>query len=276
MFGIPQPPHEFVPFPPARLAAIDFISEARQQNTVYGLVECDVSYPWELIRAHRRAAREALSFTAYAIRCVAKAVDEWKSMHACRWGHKGVALFEEVDVSTLVERTVAGVRHPTLQFITSANRKPFHEIHLELESQRGEVIDPRELSRERRTGFLKFPRFLRRWMLRKLRYNPFAKKFAAGTVGVTSLNMYAPPNNYRRGWILPISPWTLTIGLGLHYRAPVAIGDQVVIREMLPLTLCFDHDLIDGAPAARFNARLLQYLESGFELPGGPATIPPA
>jgi pyruvate/2-oxoglutarate dehydrogenase complex dihydrolipoamide acyltransferase (E2) component len=37
---------------------------------------------------------------------------------------------------------------------------------------------------------------------------------------------------------------------------------------MLDLTLMFDHDVIDGAPAARFSARLIELMESahGLEL----------
>jgi pyruvate/2-oxoglutarate dehydrogenase complex dihydrolipoamide acyltransferase (E2) component len=33
-----------------------------------------------------------------------------------------------------------------------------------------------------------------------------------------------------------------------------------------PLTLVFDHDVIDGAPAARFVHRLAELIESGYGL----------
>jgi pyruvate/2-oxoglutarate dehydrogenase complex dihydrolipoamide acyltransferase (E2) component len=36
----------------------------------------------------------------------------------------------------------------------------------------------------------------------------------------------------------------------------------VVPREFVDLTLSFDHDVVDGAPAARFAARLRELLES--------------
>ena len=41
---------------------------------------------------------------------------------------------------------------------------------------------------------------------------------------------------------------------------------RLTIREYLCITLSFDHDLIDGAPAARFTGRLKELIESGYGL----------
>jgi pyruvate/2-oxoglutarate dehydrogenase complex dihydrolipoamide acyltransferase (E2) component len=39
--------------------------------------------------------------------------------------------------------------------------------------------------------------------------------------------------------------------------------ERIEVREYLSLTLSMDHDLIDGAPAARFAARLKELIEGG-------------
>ena len=44
-------------------------------------------------------------------------------------------------------------------------------------------------------------------------------------------------------------------------------GFPLEVREYLCLTLTLDHDLIDGAPAARFARRLTELIESGAGLP---------
>jgi pyruvate/2-oxoglutarate dehydrogenase complex dihydrolipoamide acyltransferase (E2) component len=44
------------------------------------------------------------------------------------------------------------------------------------------------------------------------------------------------------------------------------IGGGLVVREFLHLTLTFDHDIVDGGPAARFTERLAQLLETGYGL----------
>jgi pyruvate/2-oxoglutarate dehydrogenase complex dihydrolipoamide acyltransferase (E2) component len=45
---------------------------------------------------------------------------------------------------------------------------------------------------------------------------------------------------------------------------------------MLDLTVAFDHDVVDGAPAARFVKRLVELIESGYGLEGvrQPASTP--
>ena len=43
---------------------------------------------------------------------------------------------------------------------------------------------------------------------------------------------------------------------------PVAKDDEVVIREMMPLSLSYDHRIVDGADAARFLNDVISYLEA--------------
>jgi pyruvate dehydrogenase E2 component (dihydrolipoamide acetyltransferase) len=42
------------------------------------------------------------------------------------------------------------------------------------------------------------------------------------------------------------------MGVGSIQKKPVVIEDEIVIREILPLSLSFDHRIIDGADAGRF------------------------
>jgi pyruvate dehydrogenase E2 component (dihydrolipoamide acetyltransferase) len=53
------------------------------------------------------------------------------------------------------------------------------------------------------------------------------------------------------------------LGVGRIVPRPVVYGEQeaVVIRRMLTLSLSFDHRLVDGAPAARFLARVAAMIE---------------
>ena len=40
------------------------------------------------------------------------------------------------------------------------------------------------------------------------------------------------------------------------------IGEQIVPRDMITLSLTFDHRIVDGAPAARFLATLRSAIEN--------------
>ena len=50
-------------------------------------------------------------------------------------------------------------------------------------------------------------------------------------------------------------------------RKPAIVDGRIEPRDMLCLTVGFDHDVVDGAPAARFVERLVALIESGYGLP---------
>jgi pyruvate/2-oxoglutarate dehydrogenase complex dihydrolipoamide acyltransferase (E2) component len=49
-------------------------------------------------------------------------------------------------------------------------------------------------------------------------------------------------------------------------RTPAYVDDKIEPRDFLSLTIIFDHDVIDGAPAARFTRRLVELIEAGYGL----------
>ena len=81
---------------------------------------------------------------------------------------------------------------------------------------------------------------------------------AGGTFTVTNLATVAG------GWFVgtPIinQPQSAIIATGAVSDRPVARNAQVVIRPVMPFSLTFDHRVVDGAPAAKFAARLIELL----------------
>jgi pyruvate dehydrogenase E2 component (dihydrolipoamide acetyltransferase) len=58
-------------------------------------------------------------------------------------------------------------------------------------------------------------------------------------------------------------PEAAILGVGIIAPKAVVKDDQIVIRQMLTLSLTFDHRLVDGAPAAKF----LKYIKELIETP---------
>ena len=56
------------------------------------------------------------------------------------------------------------------------------------------------------------------------------------------------------------------LGIGAIKKQPVVIeaaeGDSIAVRNMMILTLGFDHRLIDGAGGSKFLERVRYYLEN--------------
>ncbi|KZE39301.1 branched-chain alpha-keto acid dehydrogenase subunit E2 [Brevibacillus parabrevis] len=57
-------------------------------------------------------------------------------------------------------------------------------------------------------------------------------------------------------------PETGILGIGAAKDTPVFVGDELQRRSLLPLSLTFDHRVLDGAPAAAFLATVRSYLEA--------------
>jgi pyruvate/2-oxoglutarate dehydrogenase complex dihydrolipoamide acyltransferase (E2) component len=65
------------------------------------------------------------------------------------------------------------------------------------------------------------------------------------------------------GW--GIFPVTQVLGLvvGSIVWKPAVVEGRIEPREILHLTVTFDHNIVDGAPATRFTRRLIELIESG-------------
>ena len=103
------------------------------------------------------------------------------------------------------------------------------------------------------------PSFLRIFSYRILLRFPHQAKQTIGTVLVTAVGMFGE----RGGWGIPLPLHTLAVTIGGIAEKPGVIDGKIEIREYLSLTVSFDHDLVDGAPAARFTNHFVQLIESG-------------
>jgi pyruvate/2-oxoglutarate dehydrogenase complex dihydrolipoamide acyltransferase (E2) component len=92
-------------------------------------------------------------------------------------------------------------------------------------------------------------------------------------VGVTSVGMFGAGG----GWGIPFQVHTLNVVIGGIVERAVFVEGRVVPHEFVDLTLSFDHDVVDGAPAARFVARLRELIGSADGLvPGVVPELPSA
>lgn len=253
-----------IPYPKYWRFAAAANRSVRHKPMIHGLSEVDVTTARGIVREHREKTGETLSFTAFLVTCLAKAVDEQKAVQAMRQGGRRLVLFEDVDINTRIEREVAGQKYVIPYIIRAANRKTFRQIHDEIRA--AQKADAQTLMK-RFQVFSLLPTILYSafvWVFTGIgRLSPRLWKEAMGTVGITSVGMFGT----GAGWGIPASSPTalmLTVG-GIGARQAMVDGFPTV-REYLSLTISVDHNLIDGAPAARFAQRLKELIESGYGL----------
>jgi pyruvate/2-oxoglutarate dehydrogenase complex dihydrolipoamide acyltransferase (E2) component len=58
------------------------------------------------------------------------------------------------------------------------------------------------------------------------------------------------------------APEVAILLVGRSRKVPMVVDNQIVVRMLMPLSLSYDHRLVDGAEAARFLNHVKSYLES--------------
>jgi pyruvate/2-oxoglutarate dehydrogenase complex dihydrolipoamide acyltransferase (E2) component len=96
-----------------------------------------------------------------------------------------------------------------------------------------------------------------------VRRDPTIVTSMAGTVGITAVGMFGEGQG---GWGIAVGSHVLDLIVGSTAWKPAVVEDRIEPREILNLTVVFDHDVIDGAPAARFARRFVELIESGYGL----------
>jgi pyruvate/2-oxoglutarate dehydrogenase complex dihydrolipoamide acyltransferase (E2) component len=264
--------YQVVPYPKMRrLEAIAYRSVGRAPM-MHGLVEVDVTRVRARLRDHKAKTGESLSFTAFLIACLAQAVDEHKAVQALRLGRKHLILFEEVDVYTPVERDVAGQKEIMPTIIRAANRKTVREIHQEIRTAQVQDVAKawEDLKVLHWPWLLLLPAYrMMTWMTER---SPQMRKKYRGTVALTTVGMFEK----GAGWGIPLPDHSLWVTVGGIGEKPGVVDGHIAMQDYLSLTISFDHDIVDGAPAARFTARLKDLIESGYGLPDSTEEMEPA
>ncbi len=249
--------HTVQPYPRTRLLMVDGGRMGRQKHTIHGLVEFDITQAREKIRRYRAQTGEALSFSTFFLACLGKAIDQDKQMHAYRNWHNQLIIYDEVDVNMLFEVEVDGQKTIRPHILRGVNHKSLSQLQEEIRifqnehqsSQESKFID----------WFVRLPGFIRRLFLWTLFKNPKFIKDYYGTVLVSSVGMVGAGS----GWGIPVPNHSLQLTLGGMGEKPGVNQHRIEVREYLSVTVSFDHDVIDGAPAARFTQRLKKMIEKG-------------
>jgi pyruvate dehydrogenase E2 component (dihydrolipoamide acetyltransferase) len=166
-------------------------------------------------------------YTDLIVKLTAAALRQHPLLKA-QWRDDGLWVPDAIHIAVAVD-TDAGLLAPVLR---DADRQSLSALATRL----GELID---LARAGRLG---------------------AESMRDATFTVTNLGMFGVDA------FTPIIhlPQCAVLGLGRIVREPAVVGEQVAIRDLITLSLTFDHRVVDGAPAARF----LDTVRRSIEQPG--------
>ena len=254
-------------FPHTRLYTVDTCAIAKGKHHIGALLELDVTEGRRRLRRLRAAGGESGTFLGWVLKCLSQAIREYPEVCAVYVPKRKLLLLPTIDLNVAVERELEGQRVPLPVVIRDAGAESSGQISAELRRAQEQPISGQIVLGAGRARFSErlyclLPAWLRRRILRRVILSPESYRTRLGTVSVTSVGMFGKVN----GWFLPLGMTPLVVGLGAVTRKPWAYKNAVQLRDILHLSLLLDHDVVDGAPMARFTARLTGLLESAWGL----------
>lgn len=260
-------PHILKEIPSSRKSTFDIGYLGVRTHHMQALLELDVTQARESIKKYRSSHKSPLSFTGWIIKCISQAVAEHKSVQGIRNRHNQLIVFDDIDISVIVEKEINNEKVPLPLVIRKVTEKTLQEIQLEILAAKDQAIMTEAdyvLGNHQYKWVMRFylalPQFLRLMIWQHILKDPFLMKKMAGTIVVTSLTSIGN----AKGWVIPVSIHPACFALGSIVKKPGVYEGEVTIREYLYMTVLLNHDVLDGAPAARFISRLSSLIESGF------------
>ncbi len=201
----------------------------RQRPHVTLTTEADAT---NLVAARQQAVAELdqkIAYDALLVALLARALAEHPHLNV-RLGDEGIERLAPINVGVAVD-TERGLLVPVVPDAGSKNL-------LEIQQALGERVE------------------------RALAGRSLPDDLSGGTFTLTNLGMF------EIDAFTPIinPPESAILGVGRILAKPVVVDGQIVVRQMMALSLSFDHRLIDGGPAARFLQRVKQLIERPFIL----------
>jgi pyruvate dehydrogenase E2 component (dihydrolipoamide acetyltransferase) len=232
---------------PEEVAEVDEVPEIQPLSGLRAIVAERLSASWHerphvtltteadatnLISARQQAMAETgakLSYDALLVALVARALGEHPHLNV-RLTERGIERLSQVNVGVAVD-TERGLMVPVVRDAAAMSL-------LQVQRALGELAERAQAGRS------------------------LPDDLAGGTFTITNLGMF------EIDAFTPIinPPESAILGVGRIVAKPVSVDRQVVVRDMMTLSLSFDHRLVDGAPAARFLQRLKQLVERPFAL----------
>ena len=132
-------------------------------------------------------------------------------------------------------------------------------IGLAVDTERGLLVP--HVSNADQKGLVEIAKDIRAMAERARTGRSLPDELSGGTFTITNLGMFevdgfTPIINYPEAAIL---------GVGRIKAMPAVVDGEIAVRQMVWLSLTFDHRLVDGAPAARFLKELADAV-AGFDL----------
>ncbi len=254
-------------FPNSRIMSIDVCDIGKKKHHITGLVEFDVTLSRKKIREYNKTHSNKISFNAWLINVISFTIKKYEISSSYLIGRNKLIIFDDVNVSVIVEKDIKGTKVPIPMIVERANETSIESIAMQIMEAKKRDLTEKDIVLQKKSKnfervYYLLPRFLRSSFWKYLLKHPKIAFSKMGNVAFTSIGMMGKVN----GWFIPISIHPVCFGVSSIIKKPMVIDDRIEIREILNMSILIDHDVIDGAPIARLISDLSKNIENGLNL----------
>lgn len=246
------------PFPRNRRLVTAALWVGKRATPIHGLLEVDVTDAKRLLDEHE----PALSLTAFVIASAARAAAAHPDVHAYRNWRGQLVSHRHVDVATIIEIPTTQGTFPLAHAMRDADVREVVDLTRELHTVKTNPSAGSPGGIARLAPFAVWVPGLFATGYALARRSPRLRQLT-GTVAVTSVGMFGGGAGFA---IAPLTLMSLQIVVGGMSARPRVVHGQIEVRDILDLTVTVDHNVVDGAPAARFGADLRRLIENATAL----------
>lgn len=248
-------------FPRNRLATFDIGVMSSDKHSIPALLEIDVTN----LRARVKSKKERgvkTSFTAELLSLIGEVIHVHPQVAGYLLNREQTIYFDSVAIAIVVEKGINGKRVPVPFVLRKAHLKSGEEIALEIEQAQNDPMDSDALAlRRKQLRLEKFyyilPGLLRRVLWKFIFRNPQKSFETMGNVVFTSVASVGSVN----GWFVNSTIHPISFAVSSVVKKPVVHKGEVVIRDIMNMTVVMDHDVVDGIPMAKFIRTLVKRIE---------------
>jgi pyruvate/2-oxoglutarate dehydrogenase complex dihydrolipoamide acyltransferase (E2) component len=254
-------------FPASRIATMDVCEMGKRKHHVTGLIEVDVTESREKIKIYNQGKKDKISFTAWLISVISCTIKEYETAASYLAGKNKLIIFEDINVSIVVEKELHGQKVPIPLVIEKAHEISIESITRQIAEARSKEFTDKDIVLQKKAAkwerlYYVLPGFMRRYFWKYLLKHHKTAYNKMGNVAFTSIGMMGKIN----GWFIPISVHPICFGISSIVKKPAVIDKKIEIREILNISILLDHDVMDGAPMAHFIGDLTKNIERGMKL----------
>jgi len=110
-------------YPLSRVLTSDVGKLGMQKHHIKSMIEIDVTDSRIKLKRKKSGTSDKVSFTSWILKCISQAVSENKQVHALRKSKNKLIIFNDIDISVIVEKKIDDVLVPIPLVIRNVNKK---------------------------------------------------------------------------------------------------------------------------------------------------------